>query len=99
MVLYTLSMLVEMVYYETIEVVTPNVVRIAVQGTLFFFLFISIDLVTIIGFAVVQRWLCATPQIEPARRKGRLFAKHYMEGNLLNPPDTDEVRELRKKQL
>ncbi|KHJ90451.1 hypothetical protein OESDEN_09707 [Oesophagostomum dentatum] len=78
-------MLAEMFYYKTVETSMPNVVRIIVQ------------VATAIGFSIVQRWLCAPPQIEPPRRKGRLFAKHYMEGNLLTPPDTDDVRELKKQ--
>ncbi|VDK62741.1 unnamed protein product [Cylicostephanus goldi] len=86
-ILYILNMLMEMLYYETINATLPNVVRVAVQ------------VVTAAGFAMAQRWLCAIPQAEPVRRKGRLFAKHYMEGHLLDPPETDEVRELRKKQL
>lgn len=54
--------------------------------------------ITIIVLATSQQWLSTPPPDRQQRRSGRLFAKHYMEGDLLTPPETDDVRELRKKQ-
>ncbi|RCN40007.1 hypothetical protein ANCCAN_14059 [Ancylostoma caninum] len=85
--LYALAMGAEMFYYRTMDSTTPNIVRVVVQA------------VTVILFTIAQRWLYELPQAGPVRRKGRLFAKHYMEGDLLIPPESDDVRELRKKQL
>ncbi|EYB92919.1 hypothetical protein Y032_0188g1137 [Ancylostoma ceylanicum] len=75
---------------------TPNFVRVVVQGILPENV---LPVVTVILFTIAQRWLYELPPVGPVRRKGRLFAKHYMEGDLLNPPESDDVRELRKKQL
>ncbi|KAL6742075.1 hypothetical protein Aduo_015273 [Ancylostoma duodenale] len=100
--LYALAMAAEMFYYKTMGSTTPNIVRVVVQGILprkKLLKNVLIPAVTVILFTVAQRWLHELPQVGPVRRKGRLFAKHYMEGDLLNPPESDDVRELRKKQL
>ncbi|VDO68317.1 unnamed protein product [Heligmosomoides polygyrus] len=84
--LYSLSMVAEMYYFKTMLSAVPNIVRVVVQ------------VITIIVLATSQQWLSTPPPDRQQRRSGRLFAKHYMEGDLLTPPETDDVRELRKKQ-
>ncbi|XGW03767.1 hypothetical protein V3C99_015155 [Haemonchus contortus] len=84
--MYLLSMATEIYYYQSMIAAVPNIARMAVQA------------VTIVGLILAQKWLVSPPP-EPPRRKGRLFAKHYMEGDLLKPPETDDVSQLRKKYL
>ncbi|VDL79034.1 unnamed protein product [Nippostrongylus brasiliensis] len=85
-VVYSLSLASEIWFYKAMANTIPNIVRLVVQ------------VLTVIALSIAQRWLDSPPPVEE-RRRGRLFAKHYMEGDLLNPPETEDVRKLRKKQL